>query len=351
MALPLGGVSVPANATSVILNVTATNTAMASSLTLYPTGDNLPLASNLNWVAGDTVPNLVSVRLGTGGSVTIYNPTGHVDVVVDLEGYFAPAVSGTAGQFVSLPPARITDTRSGSGMPNAGMVMTPYSTLSVQVAGAGGVPGTGATAVVLNVTVTGTTANGGYMIVYPAGQATPLASNLNWRAGQTVPNRVVVPIGTGGKVSFTNAGGNAQLIVDVNGYFTDTTASGASFTALSPNRILDTRNGTGGYNAKIGPSNAILVQVSGNGGVPAMTNAVVPQAVILNVTVVNPSAFGWFIVYPDGTSQPLASDLNFSAGQIVPNLVVVKLGANGKIDLFNANGTSDAVIDVEGWFG
>jgi hypothetical protein len=349
--LQIGGISAPANATSVILNVTVTNTTAASSLTLYPTGASLPLASNLNWVAGQTVPNLVSVRLGANGSVTINNPSGNVDVIVDLEGYFAPPVSGTAGQFVTLPPARITDTRTGSGQPNAGMMMAPYSTLDVQVTGAGGVPLTGAQAVVLNVTVTETTANGGYLIVYPTGQAAPLASNLNWMAGQTVPNRVAVGLGTAGKVSFTNAGGNTQLIVDVNGYFTDNTASGTSFTTLTPSRILDTRNGTGGFSTKIGAGGTISVQVSGQGGVPAMGTVVPPVAVILNVTVVNPTAFGWFIIYPDGTTQPLASDLNFNAGKIVPNLVVVKLGANGKIAIFNANGTSDAVVDVEGWFG
>jgi len=351
LTLQIGGISCPANATSAILNVTVTQTTGNSSLTIYPTGNSLPVASNLNWVAGQTVPNLVSVALGSNGSVTIYNPTGGVDVIVDLEGCFAPPTSGTTGEFVTLTPARITDTRTGSGQPNAGMRMAPYSTLDVQVTGAGGVPLTGAQAVVLNVTVTETTANGGYLIVYPAGQAAPLASNLNWNAGQTVPNRVVVSIGAGGKVSFTNAGGTTQLIVDVNGYFTDNTAAGISFVTLSPSRILDTRNGTGGYSTKIGPNSTISVQVSGQGGVPSIGSVVPPQAVILNVTVVNPTAFGWFIIYPDGTTQPLASDLNFNAGQIVPNLVVVKLGVNGKIALFNANGTSDAVIDVEGWFG
>jgi len=155
----------------------------------------------------------------------------------------------------------------------------------------------------------------------------------------------------GGKVSFTNVGGYTQLIVDVSGFFTDASASGASFVALTPNRILDTRNGAGGFNTKIGAGQTIAVQVSGLAGVPSMGSATPPQAAILNVTVVNPTAFGWFIIYPDGSTQPLASDLNFNAGQIVPNLVVVKLGPSGKIDLFNASGSSDAVIDVQGWFG
>ena len=104
----------------------------------------------------------------------------------------------------------------------------------------------------MNVTATNTNA-AGFFTVYPKGAALPLASNLNWTPGVTVPNRVIVPVGTGGKVSFYNGVGLADLIVDVNGYFTDSTAGGASFTVLSPTRIVDTRNGAGGFNSPLGP--------------------------------------------------------------------------------------------------
>jgi hypothetical protein len=69
------------------------------------------------------------------------------------------------------------------------------------------------------------------------------------------------------------------------------------------------------------------------------------------VTVTNPSAPSFLTVWPDGSTRPLASDLNYLAGLTVPNLVVVKLGANGAIDLFNAFGTTDVVVDVVGWYG
>lgn len=75
---------------------------------------------------------------------------------------------------------------------------------------------TGAAAVVLNATVTNTTAFS-WLIGYPTGGRQQLASNLNWSAGQTVSNRVFIALGTGGKVTFCNANGNTDLVIDVNG--------------------------------------------------------------------------------------------------------------------------------------
>jgi chitodextrinase len=344
MSLVIAGTNgVPANASAVILNVTAVDESSAGFFTLYPTGATLPTASNLNWVAGETVPNLVSVGLGAGGKVTIYNGLGTADAVVDLEGYFAPSGGGTAGQFVPVVPARITDTRASSGQPNHGMTLIGGTTLNVQVTGVGGIPASGVTAVVLNTTVTDTT-SAGFLTVFPTGAGLPVASNLNWIAGVTVPNRVIVPVGTGGKVSFYNGLGSADVIVDVNGYFTDSTGTGASFVPLTPSRIVDTRMGGG---APLGPGATMTVTVAGNGGVPA-TGA---KAVVLNVTVVNPSAASDLIVWPEGAIRPGSSDLNFTAGQTVPNLVVVKLSANGQIDIFNAFGTTNVIVDVVGWYG
>jgi hypothetical protein len=94
-----------------------------------------------------------------------------------------------------------------------------------------------------------------------------------------------------------------------------------------------------------------VLLVAGNGGVPAMNATVAPTAVVLNVTVTNPTAPSYLTVWPDGAAQPLASDLNYVAGLTVPNLVVVKLGGNGSIDLFSAAGTTDVVVDVVGWYG
>jgi hypothetical protein len=334
-----GTTGVPATATSVVLNVTATDTTTGSFLTVYPAGSARPLASNLNWVKGKTIPNLVSVPVGTAGAITFFNAKGNVDVVADLEGYFS-APSGNAGGEVALTPARITDTRAGSGQANAGSTLGAAGTLIVQVTGKGGVPAAGVSGVIVNVTVTDTTA-ASFLTVWPKGVAMPLASNLNWKAGVTIPNRVFVPVGTGGQVSVFNARGSADVIVDVSGYFTDSTASGALFTPLSPFRILDTRGV-----ATLGPGGTQSLQIGGVFGVPAGA-----KAAMLNVTATDTTRGSFLTVYPSTATRPTASDLNWTAGVTIPNLTVATLGTTGAITFFNAAGSVDVVADIFGYFG
>ncbi len=144
-------------------------------------------------------------------------------------------------------------------------------------------------------------------------------------------------------MSFYNGLGSADLIVDVNGYFTDSSGAGASFVPLTPTRIVDTR--TGG--STLGPGATMTVTVAGNGGVPA-TGA---KGVVLNVTVVNPTAASALTVWSGGGTRPVSSDLNFVLRQTVPNLVVVNLSATGQIDIFNAFGSTNVIVDIVGWYG
>jgi hypothetical protein len=201
--------------------------------------------------------------------------------------------------------------------------------------------------VVLNVTVTGPTAPG-FVTAWPDGASRPLASNLNFLPGQTVPNRVIVKTGTGGKVDFYNLTGSSDLVVDVGGYYTDATpgGTGTRFVGVNPTRVLDTRDGTGATGiAPIGSGATLGVLIRGRGGVPATA-----IAVVANVTVTGPTGTGFLTAWPSDAPMPLASDLNFSPGQTVPNLVVVKIGADGKVNLYNLVGTTDAVIDVVGYY-
>ncbi len=82
-----------------------------------------------------------------------------------------------------------------------------------------------------------------------------------------------------------------------------------------------------------------------------MGSAVPPTAVVLNITVTDTTTASFLTLWPDGTAQPLASDLNWVAGDTLPNLIVVKLGANGSIDFYNGFGTTDVIVDVVGWYG
>jgi hypothetical protein len=336
---------------AVILNVTVTNPTASGYLTLYPTGVTRPLASNLNFVARQTVPNLVEVALGSGGKVTAFNSAGSTDVIFDVAGWVSTqgTVTGTAGLYRPLVPVRLMDTRKSLG---GSPTLAAGQTVNLQVTGQQTVPATGVSAVVLNVTATNTTA-AGYLTVFPFGAGRPVASNLNFVAGQTVPNRVVVKVAANGQVSLFNFMGNTDVIVDVGGWFTDgtdATATGGQFTGLTPARILDSRIGQGTPGA-VGPNAPIMVQVAGQGSVPLMTATVPPKAVVLNVTVTNTTAASFLTVYPsDAANRPTASDLNWTAGLTAPNLVVVKLGADGKIALYNLAGSTDVIADVVGWY-
>jgi hypothetical protein len=350
--LNLEGVDgIPSGATAVVLNVTGVDASAATYLTLYPSGGALPTASNLNLGAGETTANLVTVALGAGDAVTIYNHAGTANVVADLEGWYASG-SGPAGLYTPVVPSRITDTRTGGGQPNAGHPLQPGGTLTVTVAGAGDVPASGVAAVAMNVTAVSPTSSG-YVTAYPAGSSQPVASNLNFVGGETVPNRVIVPLGSSGSVSFYNATGTTQLVVDVDGWFSTAggSSAGGEFVSIPPVRITDTRSGSGFPNASatLAPEGSLVVQVAGVDGVSAMGQSGAPTAVVCNVTATEGTASSYLTVYPNGT-RPVASDLNWRTGATVTNLVLVEVSPSGSITLFNWAGRVNVVVDLEGWY-
>ncbi|MFI1814961.1 hypothetical protein ACH414_31955 [Streptomyces sp. NPDC020422] len=334
-----GGVPESSSVTAVVLNVTATNPTASTFVSAYPYGTTRTSASNLNVVAGQTVPNLVVVPV-KDGKVTFYNRAGSLDLIADVAGYYWPGRTGSLYQPVT--PSRVMDTRSGTGVPKA--KVGADGTVSLQVTGRGGVPeSSSVTAVVLNVTATNPTAST-FVSAYPYGTTRTSASNLNVVAGQTVPNLVVVPV-KDGKVTFYNRAGSLDLIADVAGYFTSET-SGSLYEPVTPSRLMDTRSGTGVPKAKVGAGETVTLTVAGQGGVPATD----VTAVVLNVTATNPTTSTFVSVYPYGTTRTSASNLNVVAGQTVPNLVVVPV-KDGKVTFYNRAGSVDLIADVAGYFG
>jgi YVTN family beta-propeller protein len=324
--------------TAVVLNVTAVSPTASSYVTVYPDGAARPNASSLNFTAGETIPNLVVVPVGADGKIDFYNHTGSVNLVADLAGY---DTSGTGSAYVPVGPSRVLDTRYGIG--SFGSV-DPGGTVRLQVTGRDGVPTSGVTAVVLNVTAVSPTASS-YVTVYPDGSARPNASNLNFTAGETIPNLVIVPVGADGKIDFYNNAGIMNLVADLAGYYT-TSDTGSSFEPGGPSRMLDTRNGTGGFSKPVGPGGTISLQVTGRDGVPATG----VTAVVLNVTAVSPTASSYVTVYPDGTPRPTASNLNFTTGETIPNLVIVPVGAGGKVNFYNNSGSVNLIADLAGYY-
>ena len=327
---------------AVAMTVTVTQPSAAGYVTLYPGGSSAPLAANLNFVAGETVSNLVVVKVGANGRVGLFNPNGSTHIVVDVAGWYSGTETDAAGRFQPLVPSRILDTRDGTG---GGVRLGPGASLDLQVTGRGGIPATGVDAATMNVTVTGTS-SAGYLTVHPTGVARPLASTITFDQNATVAIRTMVKLGAGGKVTIFNGLGSADVIVDVGGWYTDGSTSGTlgALVPLTPSRILDTRDGTGGVSGPVPAEGTISVQVTGRAGVPASG----VRAVVLNATVTAPAALGYMTVFPAGAARPLASDLNFAAGETQTNLVVVQVGAGGKVSLASSAG-AHVIFDVAGW--
>jgi IPT/TIG domain len=379
----VGSPPIPADAGAAVLNVTEVDGTAGSLLTVYPTGTLRPNASNLNFAAGTVTANLVTATLGQGGSVSIYNALGTVNVLVDVEGYFEPPDTATPlGEFHPISPLRVCDTRSAR-------TPTPCSVhgqlvggtpMVVNVTGSAttSIPNDGtAEAAVLNVTgVSGTLAT--YISVFPTTTSgscaynashPPSISTLNLTAAAVDANRVMVELGPeaqGGpdtSVCVYAAVGKINVILDANGWYGSATAlagTGAQYEAIAPSRICDTRvASTGCTTGAIGAKVSRLIGVTGHGGVPDVggSNPVI-VAVIANLTAIAPSQATYLTLFPSDPSTqtpPLASDLNVNAGETLPNLAVVQLDTaadanDGSMSLFNPIGSINAAVDLEGWF-
>ncbi len=318
---------------AVVLNLTGISPTSATHLTVWPGGAARPAASSLNLAPGQVAPNLVVAGVGRGGVVNLHNYAGSVDLVADVTGWF-PEASGLQ----TVVPTRVLDTRSGLGAPRARV--GAGGVLTVELAGRAGIPATGVSAVVVNLTGVAPT-NNTFVTVWPAGATRPGTSTLNATRGVVTPNLAVATVGTGGRVSLYNQTGSIDLVADVVAWF----PSSAAYRATTPARILDTRLGLGAP-AGLGPGAQVAVQVAGRGGVP--TNGV--GAVVLNLTGITPTRTTFITAWPAGLPRPTASALNLVPGGVRANLVMLRLGSGGKVMLSNNAGTTHLAGDVVGWF-
>ncbi|MEZ2390688.1 cutinase family protein [bacterium RCC_150] len=291
------------------------------------TGTWVPASTSLSyqWLRnGSPITNatgstylLVPDDLGTSISVTVtgtkagYDPHSESSAPQTITGAPEP------GTQVSVTPFRALDTRTSTAV-------GPDSPVSFQVAGVNGIPAN-VSAVTFNLTVTGPQSFG-FATAYPSGTLRPNASNVNFAAGQTIPNSVTVPVGTDGKVTLYNrSSGTTHFIADISGYYLAGTPTVAgALQPMSPFRALDTRTSTA-----VGPDSPVSFQVAGVNGIPANVSAVT-----FNLTVTGPQSFGFATAYPSGTLRPNASNVNFAAGQTIPNSVTVPVGTDGKVTLY-----------------
>ncbi|MCW2606151.1 MAG: N-acetylmuramoyl-L-alanine amidase, partial [Frankiales bacterium] len=328
---------VPAGATAVALNLTGTQVTSGTHLTVWPAGQPRPETAVLNLRPGGTAASLVVAGLGTGGATSVRNLAGEVSLVADVVGYWTRS---SGALYHPVQPARLLDTRTTA---DGARRIADQETRTLQVRGAGGVP-SAATAVALNVTSVGPQQSG-FVTVTPSG-AQGTTSSVNYAAGETVPNRVITGLSSGGAVDLFVAG-STHVLVDVVGWYGPSTSPGGSaYTALTPSRLVDSRDGTGTPRGAFGPKTTRDVQATGVRGVPAGATAVV-----LSLTGTSPTASQTFVAaFPDGTALPGTSDLNLVRGETRSNLAIVPLSAAGKLSLYNEGGSTDVIADVLGYY-
>ena len=338
-----GRAGVPVGAKSASLNITVTGAQGAGFLTAYPCENATPNASNLNYVQGDTVANVVIATLGVSGKVCIYTDAA-LDLIVDVNGY-----TPSSAPYHPLDPGRLLDTRPGSTTvdhQSEGIgLRTAGSTTNVVFAGRYGIPAD-ALAVAINVTVTGPT-TGGYVTVFPCGTQPPNSSTLNFNGGQTIANAAIAKIGTNGEVCiFTSS--STHVLIDASGYVPSLASS--VYQPLDPARLLDTRVGSTTVDhlqEAIGiraAKSQTALNVKSRGGVSPTASTVV-----LNVTVTGSAAGGYVTVWPCTAAMPNASNLNYNAGQTIANAVIAKVDTNGQVCTYTDSAT-ELVADVTGYY-
>ena len=319
--------------TAVVLNLTARLPESDGFITAWPCGGDRPTVSNLNFRAGDTVPNLVVSKLGPGGTVCV-SGTSRTHLFADLSGTFE-----TDGGLLAQPvtPERILDTREPIGVPSIAK-LAAGATLELQVTG-GTVPDD-AGAVTVNVTAANAE-DAGFLTVHPCNPTLPTASNLNFEPGGAVANLVTSKLSADGRLCIF-ASATTNVVVDLAAWYGLDQPAG--LVELAPERFLDTRSAVGiATTSKVPAGDVVTLQIAGRGDVPATADAVV-----MNVTAVAPETGGFVTAWPCDASMPTVSNLNYGPGETTPNLATVKLSDAGTVCLYSV-ATAHLLADVAGY--
>ncbi|MFN8022551.1 MAG: hypothetical protein U0Q03_13575 [Acidimicrobiales bacterium] len=330
---------VPADATAVAVQLTATDGTASGYVSLVPDAAHLGRSSTLNIdTPGETIANSAIVPIGADGSIVMYtmSPT---HLIVDLAGWWTPTSGAVpAGRYRPVGPVRVLDTRPDSLVGDTGGKPAAGSITTVQISGRDGVPAGGVSAVIVNVTIDAPESLG-FVQVSPAASLSPgSSSTLNvGRPGQVIAASAIVPVDAQGRIAIY-AQPSTHLIVDVAGYFTAAGAAAGTdglFVPTEGSRV-DTRGSSGSDPRPVAGTRYDIV---GQGG-----------AIVGNVAVTDTAGPGFVQLGPaDSMVNGATSNVNPTrAAETVANAFVVPTGASGRVGVFTANATH-IVIDVTGY--
>jgi PKD repeat protein len=207
--VPLGSAGIPADAVAVAATVTVTNPQAAGYITVFPCSTTPPLASNVNYVSGQTVSNLAVTALNPARELCVTSSQA-TDLVIDISGWITPSPSGTSGHVQPTTPSRVMDTRLTGHRLSAGETFRlDTSVLHAPVNAIG---------IVANFTVADPALDG-YITVFPCAAALPLASNVNFAAHEDRSTLSAIGFGAGPAVCVYSHV-PLDLVVDVQGWIT-----------------------------------------------------------------------------------------------------------------------------------
>ena len=307
---------------------------------------------------------LCAAKPGYDGPTGLGTPNG-------LDAFVPPATGWHSGTYHPISPARVLDSRPTSGVvTNVGLAgkfksgwVRTFHVANARYVGGGSavaVPAN-ATAVTGNLTIVNETASG-TVALGPVATAKGQPDTIDFVKGDVRANNVTVGLAAGGLLQavYRGAGGStADVIFDVTGYFTHD-SSGATYHALSPGRILDTRPTGGGGVVNIGLTGKFKSKVVRSFsviGAPGLgwSSPQVPAgatAVTGNVTVTNATSNGYVSVGPTMVPVPSTSTVNVAANVNRANGVTVALHA-GKLQAVwvgTTGSSADVIFDVTGYF-
>jgi YVTN family beta-propeller protein len=338
------GATIPSGAAAYSLNVTVVPPPHTSLgyLTIWPTGEDQPVVSTLNSTDGRVKANAAIVPAGYQGGVTVY-VTDTTDVILDIDGYFAPSNSQTL-QFYPLTPCRLVDTRGSDGPLGGPALPAQMERDFPLLMNTTCIPqGLNPLAYSLNFTAVPDPSDQplAYLSVWPVGGMQPNVSTLNNPTGTVVANAAIVPAGQNGKIA-VYAYNTSHLLIDINGYFAAPGSGGYSFYPTAPCRVLDTRaNNAPPFNGTLSPP----VNVVGSQCAPPST----AQGYVFNATVVPSGSLGYLTLWPDGEqNMPVVSTLNAADGFVTSNMAIVP-NIDGSTDAY-AFGSTYLILDISGYF-
>lgn len=340
-----------ADTKAVLANLTFTDADGPGFGQAWPTRTKRPSTSVINTTTGgEVVANSVVLPVAADGTV-IVSTSVTANVLVDVLGYFTSA-AGDGGEYRSLSPLRLIDTRRPTGAALESGSDNPYTTvgdhIDVQIAGKAGVPsGLTGGAVAFILTSLGVDGSG-FATAYPSGVTRPTASNVNTGGtGDVRANLVVVPVGADGKVSLYGFNTD-DLIVDIAGYFTPTSTPAANtgrLTVLGSTRVADTRQVPPLGFAALAAGASVTLDLTP----PLPTTA---TAVVQNLTIDGSSAWGYVTATPAGSTS-VVSNLNVTgAGQTRAALAITdvpRTGQAGNVQ-YSTYAATSLVVDVYGYF-